>query len=396
MSQKRRDRRNRVLRSGESQRKDGRYAYKYVNHLGKPQFVYAWKLVPTDRTTSGKREGPSLREKERAIQRDIDDGIDHTGARMTVSQLYALQTSQRGNVRDSTKVGRRRLARMLDGDPLGAAPIDAVRPCDAKAWAMRMKERGVAFRTIGNDKRSLNAAFHTAIENDFVRKNPFDFRLRDVIEDDTKPREPLTPAQEESLLDFVRRDPTYAKYLDELVILLGTGMRVSELCGLTDADIDLRAGTITIDHQLLRSTRRGRYIEEPKTESGFRTIPMGGRVREAFSRVLARRDGTASPTIDGRTGFLFLDRKGQPRTAGDYAGMFRGLAKKYGKCHDEPLPRMTAHTMRHTFCTRMANAGMNPKALQYIMGHANIAMTLDYYAHADLASAIAEMLRLAA
>ena len=81
----------------------------------------------------------------------------------------------------------------------------------------------------------------------------------------------------------------------------------------------------------------------------------------------------------------------------NYDAMFKGLAKKFNKCHKEPLPPvMTPHTMRHTFCTRMANAGMNPKALQYIMGHANIVMTLNYYAHATFQSAQAEMARLEA
>ena len=75
--------------------------------------------------------------------------------------------------------------------------------------------------------------------------------------------------------------------------------------------------------------------------------------------------------------------------------MFQGLVKKYNKCHEEPLPKITTpHTMRHTFCTRMANAGMNPKALQYIMGHASILMTLNYYVHATFNSAKAEMDRL--
>ena len=86
-----------------------------------------------------------------------------------------------------------------------------------------------------------------------------------------------------------------------------------------------------------------------------------------------------------------------PKTAVNYDAMFKCLAKKYNKCHKEPLPDvMTPHTMRHTFCTRMANAGMNPKALQYIMGHANIVMTLNYYAHATFHSAQEEMERLQA
>jgi len=79
MSEKRRDSRNRILRTGECQRKDGRYAYKYIDAFGKPQFVYAWKLVPTDRTPTGKREDISLREKEQEIRQDLNDGIDTAG-----------------------------------------------------------------------------------------------------------------------------------------------------------------------------------------------------------------------------------------------------------------------------------------------------------------------------
>ena len=76
MSEKRRDNKNRILRTGESQRKDGRYAYKYIDTFGKPQFVYSWKLVPTDKTPAGKRDDIALREKEKEIQKDLDDGID--------------------------------------------------------------------------------------------------------------------------------------------------------------------------------------------------------------------------------------------------------------------------------------------------------------------------------
>ena len=88
MSEKRRDSKNRVLRSGESQRKDGRYAYKYIDTFGKTQFVYAWKLVPTDKTPKGKREDKSLREKVKEIQKDLDDGINPMGKKMTVCQLF--------------------------------------------------------------------------------------------------------------------------------------------------------------------------------------------------------------------------------------------------------------------------------------------------------------------
>ena len=353
--------------------------------------------MPTDKTPAGKRDDIALREKEKEIQKDLDDGIDHIGKKMTVCQLYAKQIRHRANVRHGTKQGRKQLMRILQEDKLGACRIENVKLSDAKEWALRMKEKGYGFKTINNHKRSLKAAFYTAIQDDCIRKNPFDFQLNTVLEDDTEPKEPLSPTQEAAFLSFVQHDKVYQKYYDEIIILLGTGLRISELCGLTEADIDLDKQLINVDHQLLRSAETGYYIETPKTKSGIRQIPMSEKVYEAFNRVLKRRRGAKAVTIDGYSNFLFLNRDGYPKTATNYDGMFRGLAKKYNKYHEEALPKvMTPHTLRHTFCTNMANAGMNPKALQYIMGHSNITMTLNYYAHATFDSAKAEMLRIAA
>ena len=132
MSEKRRDNKNRILRTGESQRKDGRYAYKYTDTLGKPQFIYAWKLVPTDKTPAGKQEDISLREKIKELQKDLDDGIDTIGKKMTVCQLYAKLIRHRGNVRHNTKNGRKRLMNILEQDKLGSCSIDSVKMSDAK------------------------------------------------------------------------------------------------------------------------------------------------------------------------------------------------------------------------------------------------------------------------
>lgn len=273
MAEKRRDSKGRILRTGESQRKDGRYAYKYTDSTGKPQFVYAWKLVATDKTPAGKRDDVSLREKEKEINRDIADGIDTVGKKMTVCQLYAKQNSQRVDVKRGTKKQREYLMGLLRDDPLGGKSIDAVKPSDAKEWAIRMREKGFSFQSISNYKRSLRAAFFIAIEDDCVRKNPFSFALNKVLEDDRGEKTVLTPEQEVSLIDFAQNDPVYQKYADELIILLGTGLRISEFCGLT-TNLDFKNRLIRVDHQLLRDSKNGYYIETPKTKSGYREIPM--------------------------------------------------------------------------------------------------------------------------
>ena len=397
MKEKRRDNKGRILHTGESQRTDGKYLYKYVDAFGNTKYVYAWRLTPTDPTPKGKREKTSLRELEQQIRRDIEDGIDSTGKKMTLCQLYAKQNAQRANVKKSTQKQREQLMRLLKEDKLGARSIDTIKPSDAKEWALRMKEKGYGFKTINNHKRSLKAAFYTAIQDDCIRKNPFDFQLNTVLEDDTEPKEPLSPTQEAAFLSFVQHDKVYQKYYDEIIILLGTGLRISELCGLTEADIDLDKQLINVDHQLLKIADVGYYVETPKTKSGNRVIPMSEKVLEAFQRVLNKRKYAQPVILEGYTKFLFLNRNGLPKVAVNYESMFRGLVRKYNKTQKVALPKvMTPHTLRPTFCTTLANAGMNPKALQYIMGHSNINMTLNYYAHTTSETSITEMKRLIA
>ena len=97
MKEKRRDNKGRILHTGESQRTDGKYLYKYVDAFGNTRYVYAWRLTPADPTPEGKREKPSLREMEQQIRRDMEDGIDSKGKKMTLCQLYAKQNAQRAN-----------------------------------------------------------------------------------------------------------------------------------------------------------------------------------------------------------------------------------------------------------------------------------------------------------
>ena len=396
MKEVRQDNKGRNLRIGESQRKDGRYAYKYIGADGKPKFLYAWKLNSTDKTPKGKRDDLSLREKIKEALKDLDDGIDTQGKKMTVCQLYIRHTNHKGNVRRGTKKGRQYLLDILKADPLGAKRIDTVKVSDAKAWVVRMKDKGYSFKTVNNYKRSLKAVFYSAIQDDFIRKNPFDFQVADVISDDTTPKQPLTQEQETAMLDFVKEDKVYKKYYDEIVILLGTGLRISEFCGLTEFDINFETRTININNQLLKDSGIGYYTEPPKTDNGKRQLYMSDEVHDALKRVIKNRRKAEPLVVDGYRNFLFLNKSGYPKVTSNYETMFRGLVKKYNKYHEDSLPNITPHILRHTFCTRFANAGMNPKSLQYIMGHANINMTLNYYAHSSYDTAKAEMMRLIA
>lgn len=391
MSEKRRDNKGRILKNGESQRKDCRYLYKYIDKYGKVKSVYSWKLVPTDKVPAGKRNCLSLREKELEIRKDIDDGIDTIGKKMTLCQLYEKQNIGRCNVKKNTQTGRKNLMKILKNDKLGSKSIDSIKTSDAKEWAVRMKKNGYAYKTINNYKCSLKASFNIAILDDCIRKNPFNFSLNTIIKDDTTPKKALTEEQEKVLLSFTQNDIVYCKYYDVILLLLKTGLRISELCGLTLNDLDLNNRLITINHQLLRNKEIGYFIETPKTKSSVRQVPISEEAYQAFKRILSTRKKAKPIEIDGYKDFVFLNQQGYPVTGAYYSTTFSNLGKKFKKIHGDALPKITPHVLRHTFCTRLANRNMNPKSLQYIMGHSNINITLNLYTHVSIEYVKVEM-----
>ena len=393
---RRKDNRGRLLKTGESQRKDGRYAYKYQDKNGKSKFLYSWRLTDTDPVPKGKRFCRSLRDLERDLQRDLFEGIDSSGKKMLLWQLYEKHNALKPNVRKSTVNGRKYLIDILKVDTLGNMPIESIKPSDTKEWAIRMKKNGYSYQTINNHKRSLKACFYTAINDDLVRKNPFNWNLSDVLEDDTIHKTALTDEQVNALLSFLKIDDVYKKYYNAIMVLLYTGLRISELCDLTTSDIDFEQGFIRVTHQI--NYNKGQYsINEPKTDSGIREIPMIKIVKEALQDEIKNRGKIQNVNIDGYSDFVFLNQKGYPMYATAYSSTFPNMIKKYNKYHKgDELPLITPHTLRHTFCTNMANKKMTPNTLQYVMGHKNITMTLGYYAHGTAQSAMVEMLSISA
>ena len=119
----------------------------------------------------------------------------------------------------------------------------------------------------------LRPAFELAVEDDTIFRSPFDFPLSSVVVNDSLTRDALTPQQERNFLSFVKNDSHFNKYYDVIYLLFNTGMRISEFCGLTIRDVNLRTREIRIDHQLVR-VGMVYLIEPPKTDAGIRTLPM--------------------------------------------------------------------------------------------------------------------------
>ena len=220
MSEKRRDKKKRILRNGESQRKDGRYAYKYYDNAGNVQFVYSWKLEKGDRLPAGKRDDLALREKEREIKQRLEAELIPQGGEITVLGLVQKYISLKTGVRQNTKTGYNFVLNILKKEEFGKCQM-----------------------------------------------------------------------------------------------------------------------------------------------------------------------------VDGKCGFLFLDQNGNPTVAMHWEHYFNHICTSYNKLYREQLPNITPHVCRHTFCSNMAKSGMNPKTLQYLMGHSDIGVTLNTYTHVQYDDVETEMKR---
>jgi integrase len=164
---------------------------------------------------------------------------------------------------------------------------------------------------------------------------------------------------------------------------------------LTIKDIDFENNKIIVDHQLQRTSDMQYIIDDPKTGHGTRMIPMTTEVRDCLERIIANRQiPRVEPTIQDYSGFLFLDRNDRPMVAYHWQKVLERICKKYNGIHSNETIKVTPHICRHTFCSNMAKAGMNPVVLQYIMGHAEIGVTLNTYTHVGVEDAKEEFERL--
>lgn len=379
--ERRKDNKGRVLKEGESQRKDGRYQYRYTDPFGNRKIIYSKELR-------------SLRELEEKIKIEISTGTYVLPSNKTMLELIEKYVSiHKSSLKTKTIERVQSFLNIIRQYPISNMPISCIKQSDAKMFLKTMYEEGRTYGTINNYKSLIKPAFDMACEDETLIKNPFDFKLSKVIQRKEYEKTVILDEQYEDLLNFLSESKHYSRYYYMVIILYETGLRIGELCGLTIKDVDLENRKINVTHQLQQANDGTRFIETPKTKKGERTVPISVNAYKALSIVI--RDATKrkiNPMIDGYTGFLFLNKNGDAMTPEKAAANFRNMIKAYNRKADEnkQLPSITPHTFRHTFCTRLVLSGMDVKSVQYIMGHRTLNTTLAIYTHAKELNALEE------
>ena len=400
--EKRRDSKGRVLHSGETQRPDGKYMYRYTDSTGKRRTVYSWRLVSTDKLKDGQRDTKALRDQEKCILRDLDDNIQSGEAdRITVNDLFRQFMDIRKDLKESTRCCYNDIYSKHIKPIIGDRAISRIRPTELqKLYQSMIHEDGVSLTTVQKAHSVVYQIFENAAMDKIVRDNPAANAFRNFQKTEkgsSESRQPLTIEQQAAFIDYIYSSHQYKRLANLFTVLLGTGMRIGEALGLRWCDCDFEEGIIHVTHTLMykRSEHGGyRYrVSSPKTKAGNREIPMLDEVKAALLRERNKKHwNQRSFTVDGYTNFIFLNSNGQVYTQAFIYDTIQGITtsynkEEYAKALDEErqpcyLPKMSAHILRHTFCTRMCENNVNIKVLQDVMGHRDIRTTMQTYTKA--------------
>ena len=322
--------------------------------------------------------------------------VNIVNGQMTVCELVDRYLKTKTGVRQSTKQGYVTVQRLLAKEAFGKKTIRSVKTSDAKLFLIKLQqEDGKSYSSIHTIRGVLRPAFQMAVDDDILVKNPFGFQLAGVLVNDAVTREAISKDQMRKFLKFVHDDVVYCKYYEVVYILFHTGMRISEFCGLTLKDIDLENKTVNIDHQLQRTSDMRYIIETTKTDAGTRVLPITEDVAQMFQAIIEDRNAPkVEKAIDGYSGFLFYDDNGMPLVAMHWQHRFNHMVGRYNDIYRVQMPNITPHVCRHTYCSNMAKSGMNPKTLQYLMGHSDISVTMNVYTHIGFDDAEEELKRM--
>ncbi len=385
------DNKGRVLRIGESQRKqDGRYVYTYMNPWKERCYVYAKTLA-------------ELREKEDKLKRDQLDGImSYKEGVLTLNELVDRYLNlKKLDLALSTWSNYRYVYDHFCKETIGRCKVTEIRYSDLLYFYKELIEREISVKTLESIHCVLHPAFNMAMRDDVIRRNPSDNIISELKKSCKKQESKisaLTLEQQTRFMDYVEKHPIFRYWFSLFTILLWTGARIGEVCGLRWQDVDFENRMIHINHSMTYFKRWngeqykcGFKVGGTKTMAGTRDIPMLNEVYEVLQTEYEKQkeEGFSKLVVDGMTGFVFINRSSSLHRHSSIDHSLKRIVKCYNEEEElnaqkegrEPvlLPYFSCHTFRHTFCTRLCEADMNLKVIQEIMGHRDIKTTLDIY-----------------
>lgn len=382
---KRKDNTGRMLKTGESQRKDKTYMYRWTNLNGKRECLYAKTLE-------------ELREKEELIQKELSLGITRTNKTLNDEIINYLNT--KSTLAKTTKENYKYFFdRYISSSRLGNMKLVDIKKSHVLIFYNDLYENNLSAGTIKIVHKIIHPALQLACDDNDISKNPSDGCTRAYVENVEK-KYALTLDEEKEFLDRLKCNKKLNKYYPMMSILLKTGMRISEAIGLTWNDVDMSQKKISINHQVQHRRINGKMVyfaSETKTNAGTRILDMDDELYYLFKlqwEIWMKVEKDSEFEVDGYSNFVFISYRTGKCMDQNYTRKVIRRVVDMNSTREIQLPSITPHILRHTRCTRLAEAQCDIRVLQYLMGHTDIRTTMQTYNHVDNERVKREMSRI--
>ena len=330
--------------------------------------------TPDRRHVTGARRGDvAAKKKELERRRDLG-AIDAVGRGPTVQAWldHWLDNIAANRVRPLTLEGYRSLVRLHLGPRLGKHRLDRIQPEHLEAAYKAMVDSGLSPATVLRAHRVLSRALKIAVQRGKIARN-----VATLVEPPTVKRPqtalPLTATEARRVLDAAEGERNAARW----TVALAVGLRQSEALGLQWRDLDLEAGTLSVQRGLHRVKGRGLIYEEPKADRSRRTLALPAQLVEALK---AQRKAQAEERLQAGSeweehGMVFARVNGHPIDKKADWKAWKALLIKAN------VRTVRLHDGRHTAATLLLSAGVHPRVVMELLGHSQMRTTTDTYSH---------------
>ncbi len=217
----------------------------------------------------------------------------------------------------------------------------------------------------------LNKTFREAAKRKIIAENPMEYIKKPHSKKETIPVRALTKEEQRRLIDILQTEDI--NYSQQMLLSLALGLRMGEVNALHVEDVSFHFNRITVRRTISRGDKGAAMLSgTTKTKAGTRTLTMTPSVKTLLL-----------DCIGDKTRGLIFTHNDKMITTSQVNAQFTRTLKKYNVL-DETITdgKIDLHSLRHTFGTRCAEAGMPPKVLQEIMGHTDISVTMNTYFYA--------------